>query len=97
MVHSAVMESEQAIRKALPDDLDLQVICAKAGLSRDAALTRVAREIAPAAPEVADEVGLTAIELGFLPNRREALRNFTNRCRIEPMRGAEVLASLFMA
>jgi tight adherence protein C len=84
---NAIMKREQAIRKQLPDALDLLVICAGAGLSLDAALTRVAREMAPAAPEVADEIGLTSIELGFLPDRREALRNLTRRCQIEPMRG----------
>jgi tight adherence protein C len=86
-VRNAAMKREQAIRKGLPDALDLLVICAGAGLSMDAALTRVAREIAPAAPEVADELGLTAIELGFLPDRRKALDNLTRRCQIEPMRG----------
>jgi tight adherence protein C len=86
-VRNAVMKREQAIRKGLPDALDLLVICAGAGLSMDAALTRVAREIAPAAPEVAEELGLTAIELGFLPDRRKALDNLTRRCQIEPMRG----------
>jgi tight adherence protein C len=86
-VRNAVMKREQAIRKGLPDALDLLVICAGAGLSMDAALTRVAREMAPAVPEVADELGLTAIELGFLPDRRKALGNLTLRCQIEPMRG----------
>jgi tight adherence protein C len=86
-VRNAIMKREQAIRKGLPDALDLLVICAGAGLSLDAAMTRVAREMAPAAPEVADEIGLTAIELGFLPDRREALANLTTRCQIEPIRG----------
>jgi tight adherence protein C len=86
-VRNTIMKREQAITKELPDALDLLVICAGAGLSLDAALTRVAREMAPAAPAVADEIGLTAIELGFLPDRKIALENLIKRCQIEPMRG----------
>uniref|UniRef100_UPI003B3BB6FE type II secretion system F family protein n=1 Tax=Sphingomonas sp. TaxID=28214 RepID=UPI003B3BB6FE len=58
-----------AIRKALPDAIDLLVICAEAGLSLDAALNRVAEEVAVSAPELADELALTAVELNFLPER----------------------------
>lgn len=65
--------------RALPDVLDLLVICAEGGLSLDGALTRVSREFRRFLPEMADELGLTAIELGFLPNRRDALINLTKR------------------
>jgi len=37
-------------------------------------------------PEMADELGLAAIELGFLPNRRDALQNLTKRVDIAGMR-----------
>jgi tight adherence protein C len=74
------------IRRQLPDALDLLVICAEAGLSLDAALTRVAREMGGSAPELSDEVGLTAIELGFLPNRRQALLNLIRRADLPPIR-----------
>lgn len=67
------------LRRALPDALDLLVICAEAGLSLDAALNRVARELAQAAPELAEELALTAVELTFLPERRQALHNFARR------------------
>ena len=76
----------QKLRRQLPDALDLLVICAEAGLSLDAALTRVARELGHSAPELADEIGLTAIELGFLPNRRQALLNLVRRSDIPPIR-----------
>jgi tight adherence protein C len=75
------------LRRQLPDGLDLMVICAEAGLSLDAALTRVAREIGGSSPELADELGLTAVELGFLPNRRQALTNLTRRADLPEIRG----------
>lgn len=67
------------LRRVLPDALDLLVICAEAGLSLDAALHRVARELGRASPELADELALTAVELTLLPDRRQALRNFARR------------------
>ena len=61
-----------AIRKGLPDALDLLVICAEAGLTVDAAFNRVAKELGRAYPELGDEFALTAIELSFLTERRQA-------------------------
>ena len=86
LLKNAVSRRYQKLRRQLPDALDLLVICAEAGLSLDAALTRVAREMGPSAPELSDEVGLTAIELGFLPNRRQALLNLVRRADLPPIR-----------
>ncbi|ACG79411.1 Flp pilus assembly protein TadC [Phenylobacterium zucineum HLK1] len=87
MLKNAIQKRSLKIQRALPDALDLFVICAEAGLSLDAALARVSREIGPAAPELADELGLTAVELGFLPDRREALLNLTRRVAAPQVRG----------
>jgi tight adherence protein C len=76
-----------AMQKGLPDGLDLLVICAEAGLSLDAALTRVSREIGPSCPELADELGLASVELGFLPDRRQALENLNQRTDMGSIRG----------
>ena len=78
---------QNGLRKQLPDGLDLLVICAEAGLSLDSALTRVSRELALSSPDLADEIGLTAIELGFLPNRRQALTNLAKRTGLPAIRG----------
>jgi tight adherence protein C len=67
------------LRKAMPDALDLLVICAEAGLSLDSSLDRVSREIGPSCPELAEEVGLTGVELGFFPDRAKALQNLADR------------------
>jgi tight adherence protein C len=71
---------------ALPDVLDLLMICAESGLGLDGALQRVAREFRRFMPEMTDELQLTALELGFLPNRREALKNLVKRVDIPAMR-----------
>ena len=82
-----VTKRSHAIRKGLPDALDLLVICAEAGLTVDAAFGRVSRELGKAYPELGDEFGLTAIELGFLAERRNAFENLANRVDLEAVRG----------
>lgn len=76
-----------SIRKALPDALDLMMICAEAGLSLAAALDRVARELGRVSPELSEEFTLTSVELGFLPDRATALKNLGERCDVKEVRG----------
>lgn len=87
LVTNAKQKRTEAIRKSLPDALDLLVVCAEAGLTLDSALNRVARELERAAPELSDEFSLTAIELGFLPERRQALLNLSDRVDLPALRG----------
>lgn len=87
MLKNQVVKRSKAIQKGLPDALDLLVICAEAGLTIDAAFQRIARELGIAFAELADEFGLTAIELGFLPDRRAALENLIRRVDLQDMRG----------
>ncbi|MFC3173146.1 type II secretion system F family protein [Novosphingobium bradum] len=76
-----------AIRKGLPDALDLMVICAEAGLTVDAAFGRVAKELGRAYPELGDEFTLTAIELSFLTERRMAFENLAYRVNLDAVKG----------
>jgi len=78
-----------ALRIALPDALDLMVICAEAGLTLDATMARVAKELIKASPELADEYTLTSIELSFMPERRQALMNLAERVDL-PALGAVI-------
>jgi tight adherence protein C len=82
-----ITKRSHAVRKGLPDALDLLVICAEAGLTVDAAFGRVAKELGKAYPELGDEFGLTAIELGFLNERRNAFENLAMRVDLEAIRG----------
>jgi tight adherence protein C len=75
------------LRRALPDALDLMVICAEAGIALEATLQRVAREVASAAPAMGQELKITALELGVLPDRRRALENFALRTQVPSIRG----------
>ena len=82
-----IQKRTHAIRKGLPDALDLLVICAEAGLTVDAAFSRVAKELGKAYPELGDEFALTSIELGFLTDRRSAFENLATRIDLESIRG----------
>ncbi len=82
-----ITKRSHAIRKGLPDALDLLVICAEAGLTVDAAFHRVAKELGRAYPELGDEFTLTAIELGFLTERRQAFENLAMRVDLDAVRG----------
>jgi len=86
-IQNMVTKRTDAIRKGLPDALDLLVICAEAGLTVDAAFNRVARELGRAYPELGDEFALTAIELSFLSERRQAFENLAYRVNLDAVRG----------
>ncbi|KAK0341107.1 hypothetical protein LTR94_027785, partial [Friedmanniomyces endolithicus] len=75
------------IRKGLPDALDLLVICAEAGLTVDAAFHRVSKELGKAYPELGEECALTAIELLFLTDRRQAFENLATRVHLDAVKG----------
>jgi tight adherence protein C len=82
-----ITKRTHAIRKGLPDALDLLVICAEAGLTVDAAFSRVSKELGRAYAELGEEFALTAIELGFLTDRRSAFENLANRVDLDSVKG----------
>ena len=86
-LNNKITKRSDAIRKGLPDALDLLLICAEAGLTVDAAFNRVARELGRAYPELGDEFTLTAIELGFLSERRQAFENLALRVKLDALKG----------
>ncbi|PZQ56175.1 MAG: pilus assembly protein TadC [Novosphingobium pentaromativorans] len=86
-IKNMITKRTDAIRKGLPDALDLLVICAEAGLTVDAAFDRVARELGRAYPELGEEFSLTSIELSFLTERRQAFENLAYRVNLDAMRG----------
>lgn len=86
LIANAATRRRTAVQKGLPDALDLLVICAEAGLSLDAALERVARELAPSNEVLSEEIGITAVELTFLPERRQALQNLAKRTDLPAVR-----------
>jgi tight adherence protein C len=85
-LRNAAAKRAKLLQLALPDGLDLLVICAEAGLSLDASLIRVSRELGNGSPELAEELAITAAELTFLPDRRMAFDNLNTRTNSEGIR-----------
>jgi tight adherence protein C len=78
-----ITQRQIAIERGLPDAMDLMVTCVEAGLGLDAAIGRVAEEIALAAPLVAEE--LTHI------TRAEAFRRLAERTGVEDLRSLSAM------
>lgn len=74
------------VERALPDALDLMVICAEAGLALETTIERVATEIGAASSAMATEFALCNSELRILADRRAALMNMAERTGIEQIR-----------
>ncbi len=85
-VKNAGSKRKELLTKALPDGLDLMVICAEAGLSLDASMQRLSQEFGKSSPEFADEMALTTVELGFMPERTQALQNLNARTNLPGIR-----------
>ena len=74
-----IARRERSILKALPDALDLMVICTESGLSLDPTIDRVSRELRLSSPHLAKELAIVAHELRILPRREAALENLAVR------------------
>ncbi len=85
-LRNAAAKRAKQLQLSLPDGLDLMVICAEAGLSLDASLIRVSRELGNGSPELAEELAITAAELTFLPDRRQAFDNLNLRTNSDGIR-----------
>lgn len=77
-----IQEYRRQVQRALPDALDLMVICLEAGYSNEHALDKIASEFALVFPELSNEFSITANELKILPDRKIAWKNFATRTDI---------------
>jgi tight adherence protein C len=71
------------ILSALPDGLDLMVVCVEAGLGLAAAIQRVGMEMSVASPPLAEELALVNSEMQTGIARADALRNLAERTGID--------------
>jgi len=78
-----VRSRQQALRLALPDALDLLVICMEAGLGLDQALLYVGQELRIAHPEFCEELDLVNAEMHMGRTRLDALRSLSTRTGVD--------------
>jgi tight adherence protein C len=76
----------KALRRGVPDALDLLVVCTEAGLGLESALQQVSVEIRNSHRAIAVALAGLLDELRVLPDRREAFTNFGNKSGVESIR-----------
>jgi len=81
-----IRRRRKAIAVALPDALDLLVICTNAGNSLVVALKRVSTELRTICPELADELAVTADELSIGSDSAHAFHSLAARTGMPSMR-----------
>jgi tight adherence protein C len=84
---------QSTFRRALPDALDMIVLCVEGGVSLTAGLQRVTGELQTAHPLLAAELNIVQREMQLGQSAGEALRSFGQRCDLEEVRN---LASVLL-
>lgn len=81
-----VKKRQNVLRKALPDALDLLVVCIEAGLGLDQAFIRVSQELRITHPELCAELDLVNAQIRVGRTRIEALRELASRTGVEDIK-----------
>ncbi len=81
-----VKKRQTIIRKALPDALDLLVVCIEAGLGLDQAFIRVSQELRITHPELCGELDMVNAQIRVGRTRIEALRELASRTGVEDLK-----------
>ncbi len=71
--------NQKELTHALPDGLDLMVVCVESGLTIDAAMQRVGEELGLAHPALSRELGIAHMETRVGLSRAEAMKNLGQR------------------
>ncbi len=75
----------ERMRESLSDMMDLIVVSTEAGMSVDAAINRISREMVRTDPDLAQEFYLASLEMRAGSSRIDALRHLALRTRLEEM------------
>ncbi len=78
-------------RSGFPDFMDLLVVCADSGLSMEAALERVGRELGESYPSLTANIHMTNLEIRAGKNLKDALERFADRLALEEARSFATL------
>lgn len=80
---SKIEERRLAVELGLPNALDLLTVAVEAGLGFDAAMTRVAKELIPVAPAIAEEFTILQLELQAGKDRQRAFMALADRVKVD--------------
>src|SRR5262245_15100600 len=86
-LHNRIKERKRKILFSLPDVLDLLMVCVEAGMSLDAALTRVAEEPEGRTSPLHQEIMRAQLEIRAGRPRAEAYRALGDRTGVQDVKG----------
>jgi tight adherence protein C len=86
ILHVKIRQRQEGLDRALPDIIDLFVVCMEAGLSINAALQRVSEEVSRVYRHFSDELQITAGELRAGLPWAEAFENMGKRTDVQSIR-----------
>jgi tight adherence protein C len=86
-----IEKRQRAISRALPNAIDMMMVCVEAGLGLDAAIQRVGEEMELASPEIYEELQLCSLELRAGKPRTDAFRNIALRTGVEEVKSLAAL------
>ena len=78
-----IQKRQEAIRNGFPDALDMLLVSVEAGLGLDAAIQRIAAELGPAHPIIAEEFAIVGLETRAGKARSEVLRDMAERIGVD--------------
>jgi tight adherence protein C len=81
-----IKRRQHRLRLALPDGLDLLVICVEVGLGLDQSILRVAQELRLVHPELSEELQMVNLEMRVGKTRLDALRELARRTGLEELK-----------
>lgn len=79
-------QRKHRIQMALPDMMDLAVVCVEAGMGLDQTLQRIGHELRKTHTDLSDELRLYNLEVSAGLKRQEALRNFALRTDVDDVK-----------
>ncbi len=85
-ISNTIAKRQKSIRKAIPDALDLMLICVESGISIELAFRKVAEQVGAQSIPLAEELTLTTAELSYLSDRRQAFENFAARTGVDSVK-----------
>ena len=78
-----VEERKEKIQMGFPDALDMLLVCVEAGQSMDQSIIRVAKEIRPSFPPLADEFEIVSLEVKAGKDKTQVFQDMGERCGVQ--------------
>lgn len=86
-----VAAKRQEYRNGFPDFMDLMIVCSDAGMTMEAGIDRVSKEIAVSYPSLSENLQLVSLELRAGRSLEDALKSLADRLSLDEVRSFATL------